>query len=41
MSTVIVNAHNRQQCNVFDGAERLSKVDTSLVGEAETFTDSQ
>jgi hypothetical protein len=32
-STVVANAHDRQQCNVFGDVERLSKMDTSLAGK--------
>jgi hypothetical protein len=42
-STVVVNAHDHQRCNAFSDVERLSKMDTSLVGEGaplEPFADS-
>jgi hypothetical protein len=42
-STVIVNAHDRQRCNVFGNVERLSELDTSLISEGaplEAFADS-
>jgi hypothetical protein len=42
-STVVVNAHDRQRCNVFGDVERLSEMDTPLVGEGaplEAFADS-
>jgi hypothetical protein len=41
-STVVANARGSQRRNVFGDAERLSELDTSLVGEgapSEAFTD--
>jgi hypothetical protein len=42
-STVVANAHDSQRRNMFGDMERLSELDTSLVGEgtpSEAFTDS-
>jgi hypothetical protein len=42
-STVVVNTHDRQRYNMFGNMERLSELDTSLVGEgapSEAFADS-
>jgi hypothetical protein len=42
-STVIANAHDCQRCNAFGDVERLSEMDTYLVGEgapSEVFADS-
>jgi hypothetical protein len=41
-STVVVNARGSQRCNAFGNAERLSELDTPLVGEgapSEAFAD--
>jgi hypothetical protein len=42
-STVVANTHDRQRCNAFGDVERLSELDTPLVGEgapSEAFADS-
>jgi hypothetical protein len=41
--TVVVNTHDRQRCDAFGDVERLSELDTFLVGEgapSEAFADS-